>query len=36
MVWKDDGEEDMGIEGVWERRLLGWRERRKEERDYHL
>jgi len=34
MMWKEDGREDMGIEGVWERRLMGWKER--EVRDYHL
>jgi hypothetical protein len=33
IVWKDDGTEDMGIEGVWDRRL-GMRKR--ETGEYHL
>lgn len=33
VLWKDDGREDMGIRGVWERRLPGFAKR---EEDYHL
>ncbi|GEM11249.1 amid-like NADH oxidoreductase [Rhodotorula toruloides] len=33
MIWKDDGREDMGIRGVWERRLPGFAKR---DKDYHL